>query len=202
MKIRIFTFLFIVLYTSNCAFAQIKTKKHQATNNTQTALSLNIQQQHISFDFTWFDDYVNGLGKYNGKYFSKGQITSNINWQLSCKAKSKLKQTQGNKTIHLNNIGISVYCNNMDGKVNRTLNTPIPLSRKNKTLLYSKKKTKTSKKDHKPKDRNKEISTDDISIFWEMGTRKGKMNKKNLHQQNIKKGAYSVDIEFILIEKL
>lgn len=204
MKIKIFTFIFIILCSTNCVFALVKTKKDKNKANTPTSLSFNIEQQHINFNFTWFNDYVNGLGGTNGKYSIKGQITSNVNWQLSCKAKGKFKQIAGKKKIPLNNVGVSVYCENMTDKVNKTLNSPLPLSKGNKTLLYSTSKIKTNKKAKKDKDKDskEEVITDDISIFWEMGTRNGKMNKKNLFQQNLNKGAYSVDIEFILIEKL
>lgn len=206
MKIFFFALFFFLIYSPTSVFALIKTKKDKDKDKVPTTLSLNIEQQHINFNFTWFNDYVNGLGGANGKYSIKGQVTSNVNWQLSCKAKGKFKQIAGKKKISLNNVGVSVYCENMTDKVNKTLNSPLPLSKGNKTLLYSTGKIKTNKKAKKDKDKDKDsknkVITDDISLIWEMGTRNGKMNKKNLFQQNLNKGAYSVDIEFILIEKL
>jgi len=202
MKTKTFTLLFFLIYFATSGNTQIKEKKNKSTPSIISSLSLDLQQQNINFNFIWFNDYVNGLGSYEGIYSSKAQIISNINWKLSCKAKDKFIHSDGRTKIALNNIGISVFCKNMDGKVNKTLNSPLPLSKGNKTLLSYKEKNKTSSKNSKVEDSDKETITDDISIFWEMGTKKGKMNKKNLHQQNLKKGNYSVDIEFILTEKL
>eukprot|EP00034_Subulatomonas_tetraspora_P002741 GABW01004582.1.p1 GENE.GABW01004582.1~~GABW01004582.1.p1 ORF type:complete len:81 (+),score=25.89 GABW01004582.1:154-396(+) len=41
-----------------------------------------------------------------------------------------------------------------------------------------------------------------FTLYWEMGTQAGDMNSGSIFEQDLKKGTYNVDVDFILTEVL
>ncbi len=209
MKLYLLTTLVFLICHISETICQVKTKNNPTITNSLSSLSLDLDSNNIIFNFIWFEDYQNGLGKFGGNFSSKGQVTSNTNWKLSCKAKGKFTHFNGINKMPLNNLGVSIDYKGERKVINRTLSSPLPLARKNKTLLFTTERNKPNKKGNS-KDKNNSFGhnrhhkkeVEDFIIYWEMGTRKGKMNKKSIIEQKLKRGSYSVDIKILLSEKL
>ena len=178
---------------SASSFAQAtdsKTITITAELNTTMALTLNTAG--IEFEFSTLDDYNNGLGGFEGTYASAGSVSSTANWNLGFVANSAFTHTDGSTTMPLDNLGVTVDWNGDNAIANNAASAPKALEDEQSILIGH-------------DGSNSNAGGDDVNgftIYWEMGTQNGDMNSESLFEQDLKKGLYTVPVEFILTEVL
>ena len=162
------------------------------TAKLNTTMSLNLDNSPILFDFVTLDEFRKGLGKYEGEYSSKGTIRSTANWTLSYRATKAFTHTDGVTTMPLDNVGLSAKFTGKNQVTNYAEGTPLPLSESRTTIIG-----------HNGHKSNAGDESDNaFTIFWEMGTTKGNMNNKSIFEQDLKKGEYNTNVEFVASEVL
>jgi len=186
--------LFAITFASNTN-AQISTPAEviTLTADLQTTMSLNMNKSDVTFNFKELADYKDGLGGYeNNTYASTGEVASTANWKLSFKAQGGFNHTDGKTSMPLNNVGLSAKFTGSNKIKNNAEKNPLALSTQETVIL-----------DHNGKDSNAgDNDVNSFTIFWEMGTKHGNMNDKSIFEQDLKKGAYSTQVEFIATEVL
>ncbi len=180
-----------VIGLGNNTFAQVQdTEVITLTANLNTTLSLSMETAGITFDFTTLNEYKNGLGNYQGSYESAGSVTSTSNWKLGYKAQGDFLHSDGNTAMPLDNAGVSVEFTGSNPIENNASSDPIALSLSEVILL-----------DYDGSNSNAgDDDANEFVIYWEMGTKEGDMNAESIFEQNLKKGSYSTNVEFIATE--
>jgi len=194
LKVTILITTVLLIFSLTTATAQVKeesTKTVTLTANLNTTISLQLNNTDIVFDFTTLEHYKKGLGKKAGAYKTTGAVSSTANWKLSFKAQGDFNHADGG-VMPLNNVGLSAKFTGSNTIENNAENNPLALSTEETVILG-----------HNGHDSNAgDIHANSFTIFWEMGTKRGKMNKKSIFEQDLKKGAYSTKVEFIATEVL
>lgn len=162
------------------------------TAQLNTTLAVNIATTGITFDFNTLEDYENGMGGKNGDYFSEGEISSTSNWQLGHKASGQFLHEDGTTIMPLDNIGVTIDFTGSNKIINNCKNQPLALAEA-ETVLLEKKNNQSNAGDG---------ASNAFTIYWQLGTGAGNMNDDSLFEQDIKKGTYNVDVEFIVTEVL
>ncbi len=162
------------------------------TANLKTSIAMSMDKSPIIFDFVTLEDYKNGFsGKKTGKHVSVVLISSTSNWNLSCKAQSEFKNVNSGK-MSLDNVGLTVENYGTNKVKSYAKDQPLALSKAETVILG-----------HDGKNSNAGYFQDNsIVVFWEMGTRKGNMNNQSIFEQDLKKGSYSTNVEFVATEVL
>ncbi|MDP4272462.1 MAG: hypothetical protein Q8909_20430 [Bacteroidota bacterium] len=159
------------------------------TANLKTTLALQLDTKGITFDFVSLGDYKNGLGS-DGSYTSKGAVSSTSNWNLSAKAVSDFKHSDGTTIMPLNNVGLSVAYTGTKPIKNNTAAAPLALANTERILIG-----------HNGTNPNAgDFSDNGFTVKWEMGTKRGDMNGTSLFDQDLKKGTYTTQVQFIATE--
>lgn len=183
--------LFFTVTTSSIAQVQ-ESRTINLTSKLVTTISLDMSGTEINFNFVTIDDYKKGLGGYEGDYSSWGSVSSTANWKLSFSARGQLTHSDGQSNIPLNNVGLRAKWTGDNRMKNRTRKRPLPLSEK-ETVILKKRRRYSNAGDE---------NANSFVIYWEMGTRKGKMNKVSIFDQDLKKGAYRTEVDFFATEVL
>lgn len=185
----------LTLSFSNVVKAQVEDTKEVVTVRAEliTTMSLQLDNDDILFRFVSLDHYKNGLGGYEGEYLSQGSISSTANWNLSFKALGQMVHADvEGAEIPLDNIGLTAkFTGSNEVKNYAEKDAPLALSL-NARLILGHDGDNSNAGD--AEEENK------FDIYWEMGTKKGDMNKKSVFQQDLVKGAYSTNVEFVLSE--
>ncbi|MDP4184730.1 MAG: hypothetical protein Q8862_06150, partial [Bacteroidota bacterium] len=160
------------------------------TAHLKTTIALDLDKSDITFDFVTLNDYQKGLGGLDGSYASAGAVSCTSNWNLSARATGDFKHTDGTTTIPLNNVGLSVRFKGTNPIQNNTTSAPLPLSTTQATLIgYNGSNSNAG-----------DFDVNSFTVYWEMGTGKGNMNHQSLFAQDLKKGTYSTQVEFVASE--
>jgi len=186
--------LFSALFATvigNKATAQVEDSEIiSLTANLNVTLSLSMETDGIVFDFTTLNEYKEGLGGYQGDYASAGSVSSTANWMLGYKAQGDFLHTDGSTTMPLNNAGVTVEFTGSNPIENYASADPQALSLSEVTLL-----------EYDGINSNAGDGVDnEFVVYWEMGTKAGDMNEESLFEQNLKKGSYRTNVEFIATE--
>ncbi|MCL3782672.1 hypothetical protein EMN47_19985 [Prolixibacteraceae bacterium JC049] len=187
----------LLLAGSFCANAQVeKSKTVTITADLQTSMQFNMPgggSPNIDFEFRTINNFKKGLGGYlNSNYAFYGQIESTANWKLIMQAKTNFTHSDGATTMKLDNLGVTVEWRGKNKVYNKAKKRPLAVSKSSVLLLdqYRGRTNAGTKKDN------------EFNVFFEMGTRRGNMNQKSLYQQNLKKGKYQVEVDFITVENI
>ena len=162
------------------------------TAKLNTTMALSLDNSDITFEFTTLEDYKEGLGGYQGDYSSKGSVSSTANWKLSYKANEAFTHADGETAMPLDNVGLSADFTGKNKVENYAADAPLSLSSERKEIIGH-------------NGRNSNAGDDDANsfvIYWEMGTGNGEMNKESIFEQDLKKGVYQTEVEFIATEVL
>ena len=145
----------------------------------------------VTFEFSTLDDYNNGLGGYeNFDYYHMASISSTANWKFGVKANTSFQHEDNSTTMPLDNLGITIGWYGSNTIQNNAEGTPKAIASDEVVLI----------------EQSGDISNagnyndNSFNIFYEMGTRQGDMNSQSLFEQDLKKGTYQVDIEFVATE--
>lgn len=179
------------LLISLSIFAQATDSKQiTITTSLNTTMSLDLNTEPITFEFNSLTDYEEGLGGKNGSYSTTGSISSTSNWELGFKAQGNFTHSDGSTTMPLDNIGVTVTWTGDNNAKNYAKNQPLALENENVRLL--------GQQGNQSNAGDNEANA--FEIFWEMGTTDGNMNDETLFEQDLKKGLYNVNVEFIITE--
>ena len=194
MKIyRLLIAILLVAIAGENALAQVEedSKTINLTANLKTTISLQLDEEDIVFDFITLDDYKNGLGRKGGEYLSKGAVSSTANWTLMFCATQDFLHTDGVSKMNLNNVGITATFEGNNRIINLTdFGTLVPIKNYYIPLLMN-----------NIIDSNAgDYEDNKFTIYWEMGTQGRFMRKKSIFEQDLKKGSYSTEIEFVAFE--
>jgi len=161
------------------------------TANLNTTLALTLDNSGILFEFNTLDDYNYGLGSNGGDYSSNGSVSSTSNWQLGFVATTPFTNEDGTTTMPMDNLGVTVTWNGSN-TIDNNADNAVALEDQERILI-----------DHNGSNSNAgDDDANSFTIYWEMGTQNGDMNGASLFDQDLKKGAYQVAVEFILTEVL
>ena len=155
-------------------------------------LLLNLDNSSVDFDFTTFEDYNQGVGSHMGNYYSEGSIAATTNWELSYHASELFLHSDGVTTMPLDNLGVTVKWTGYNKIKNWAKNHAKALE-ENEVILIGQSGNKSNTGDE---------SANSFVIYWQMGTGDGNMNSYSIFDQNLKKGSYSVNVEFLVTEAL
>ncbi len=155
-------------------------------------LLLNLDNSSVDFDFTTFEDYNQGVGSHMGNYYSEGSIAATTNWELSYHASEPFLHSDGVTTMPLDNLGVTVKWTGYNKIKNWAKNHAKALE-ENEVILIGQSGNKSNTGDE---------SANSFVIYWQMGTGDGNMNSYSIFDQNLKKGSYSVNVEFLVTEAL
>ncbi|MCL3782670.1 hypothetical protein EMN47_19975 [Prolixibacteraceae bacterium JC049] len=143
----------------------------------------------VTFEFNSIEDYEKGLGR-NREYRTLGAVDARVDWELYFWANTEMVHEDGYTRMPLNNIGVTMeYLGRNRVRVNGR-RRPITLKRREQWLI-------------RPQGcwSNRGCYLNNMFfIYWEMGTCRGRMNKKNLYKQNLKKGTYRTEVEFAVVQ--
>lgn len=190
MKNTILTLAAIFALTLNLFAQATDNEVITITANLNTTMALDISTEGIVFDFNTLDDYENGLGGKNGSYSSEGSISSTSNWEYFIKASTDFTHSDGTTTMPLDNLGVTITWTGTNNAKNYCKNTPIALEDEAVRLI--------GQQGNQSNAGNSEANS--FVLYWEIGTSNGNMNDDSIFEQDLKKGAYNVDVEFILTE--
>ncbi|TKG92816.1 hypothetical protein EYV94_17735 [Puteibacter caeruleilacunae] len=193
LKILIAVVLVAVAGMASAQVAKQDAKTINLTANLNTTISLQLDEEDIVFDFVTLEDYKKGLGRKGGDYSSKGAVSSTTNWALIFRATKDFVHTDGVTKMNLNNLGLTATFEGKNKISNITkYGTISPVKSYYRPLLY-----------YNGRDMNAgDYEDNKFTIYYEMGTKGRLMNKKSIFDQDLKKGSYSTDIEFLAIEIL
>jgi len=188
--------IFAVTFASNSFAQATDSEMITITANLNTSLFLDMGSagyMPVEFDFNTLEDYNNGLGGYdNWDYYHMAGISSTSNWKFGVKAVSDFTHSDGSTTMSLDNLGITIGWNGSNTIQNNAEEAPLAIS-SNETILVEHDGTNSNAGD---------FYDNEFNIFYEMGTMNGNMNSESIFEQDLKKGTYTVDIEFIATEVL
>ena len=188
--VLIITVAFVAVFSAN---AQVeKSEVITVTAKLNTTMALDLATDDIVFEFNTLDDYKNGLGGIEGDYASQGSVSSTSNWKLSYKANSAFTHADGITTMPLDNVGLTAVFSGSNSVQNATAEKALPLSA-DRTEIIGHDGVNSNAGDYED---------NSFIIYWEMGTKNGEMNNKSLFQQDLKKGVYNTEVEFIASEVL
>ncbi len=172
-------------------FAQIsQSEQITITASLNTTMALDVTNEPISFEFSTLDDYEDGLGGKFSTYSTNASISSTSNWEFGYKASGQLTHSDGSTTMPLDNIGVTIDWTGTNSAKNYCKNTPLALDDEN-ILLIGQQGNQSNAGDNE---------ANSFVIYWEMGTTDGNMNDESLFEQDLKKGLYNVNVEFIITE--
>ena len=191
MKTLVVTILAVIFAVA--ANAQVeKSEVVTLTARLNTTMALTLDNSPITFEFNTLDEYKNGLGGIEGDYRSAGSVSSTSNWKLSYKANDAFTHADGETVMPLDNVGLSAAFTGSNKVSNKAADAPLALSSEKREIIGH--------------DGNNSNAGDDEAnsfvIYWEMGTAKGDMNSKSIFEQDLKKGEYQTQVEFIATEVL
>jgi hypothetical protein len=153
-------------------------------------MALTLDNSGIEFDFNTLEDYNNGLGGYGSAYASEGSVSSTANWKLGFVASDDFAHTDGTTTMPLDNLGVTVEW---------TGSNDVDVIAASKALADAEELII----EHDGTNSNAgDDAANSFTVYWEMGTKSGNMNSQSIFEQDLKKGTYTVDVEFILTEVL
>ena len=182
--------IFAVAFTANTFAQATDNEVITITANLNTTMALTLDNSGIEFDFNTLEDYNNGLGGYGSAYASEGSVSSTANWKLGFVANDDFAHTDGTTTMPLNNLGVTVEwtgSNDVD-----VIAASKALDDAEELII-----------EHDGSNSNAgDDAANSFTIYWEMGTKAGNMNSQSIFEQDLKKGTYTVDVEFILTEVL
>jgi hypothetical protein len=158
--------------------------------NLNTTMALDVATEGITFDFNTLEEYENGMGGKNGSYSTEVGISSTSNWEFGYKAATDFVHTDGTTTMPLDNLGVTITWTGTNNAKNYCNNNPLALENQEVRLL--------GQQGNQSNAGDEEANS--FIIYWEMGTTDGNMNNESLFEQDLKKGSYSVDVEFIITE--
>ncbi|PTN10549.1 hypothetical protein [Mangrovibacterium marinum] len=161
------------------------------TARLNSTIALDMDNSDIVFEFNELNDFRNGLGGYEKAYQSTGTISATANWNLSFFAKKDFTHTSGN-TMPLDNVGLSAKFTGKNSIADYSNQQPLKLSKQSRLILgYNGSTTNAG-----------DASDNAFTIYWEMGTKKNDMNGTSIYDQNLKKGEYKTEVEFVASEVL
>jgi hypothetical protein len=163
------------------------------TANLNTSLYLDMGSagyMPIEFNFNTLEDYNNGLGRYGSAYASEGSVSSTANRKLGFVAVDNFAHSDGTTTMPLDNLGVTVEW---------TGSNDVDVIAASKALADAEELII----EHDGTNSNAgDDAANSFTVYWEMGTKSGNMNSQSIFEQDLKKGTYTVDVEFILTEVL
>lgn len=160
------------------------------TAQLQSSLSVQIEENNVQFCFETDKDYKDGVGNGGSINSCRGSVCSTANWKLVLKARGDLLHDNGINRILLNNIGVRAKYLGSTNVINNAEKVPLALSSTGVELLgFDGLHSNANGNEENP-----------FMLYWEMGTRRGNMNRKSVGQQNLKKGKYSTQVEVIVAE--
>jgi len=162
------------------------------TAKLNTTMALNLDNDDITFEFNTLEDYQNGLGGIEGDYASEGSVSSTSNWKLSYKANGAFTHEDGATTMPLDNVGLSAAFTGSNKVSNNASADALPLSA-DRTEIIGHDGINSNAGDEK---------SNSFIIYWEMGTKGKRLNSESLFEQDLKKGVYNTEVEFIATEVL
>jgi len=188
--------IFAVAFTANTFAQATDNEVITITANLNTSLYLDMGSagyMPIEFNFNTLEDYNNGLGGHdNFDYYHMAAISSTANWKFGVKAISSFEHSDNSTTMPLNNLGISIGWEGSNTVQNNVDGTPAALST-DEVILIEQSGDISNAGDY---------SDNQFNIFYEMGTQNGNMNSQSIFEQDLKKGTYTVDVEFVATEVL
>lgn len=182
-----------MLFISLSVMAQVeKSEVITLTARLNTTMALNMDQSRVIFEFNTLDEYKNGLGGAKGEYSSAGSISSTANWNLKFRALTDFMHTDGENQMPLDNVGLTAeFTGTTKVKVTAT-SAPMSLSKeKSDIIMHSEGGSNAG-----------DFEDNTFIIYWEMGTRKATLNKTSILDQDLKKGEYNTQVEFIASEEI
>ncbi len=164
------------------------------TSNLNTTMYLDMSSagyMPVIFDFNTLNDYKNGLGGYdNWDYFHMASINSTANWKFGVRSVSPFLHYNGNTEIPTDNIGITILWQGLNTIINNADEIPLGIIPSEKILLeYDGINSNAG-----------DYYTNNFILFYEMGTQSGDMKQKSIFMQNLKKGSYTMDIQYVVTE--
>ena len=184
--------VFAIVFASNSFAQATDSEMITITANLNTTLALTLDNSAITFDFSTLDDYNNGLGGSGSDFASEGSVSSTSNWKLGFKADDVFAHTDGSTTMPLDNLGVTVNLTGSNPVKNYAKNTPVALASEETMILGQQGNQSNAGNDN----------ANSFTIYWEMGTQDGDMNSESIFEQDLKKGTYTVNVDFILTEVL
>ena len=184
--------IFAVAFSANTFAQATDNEVITITANLNTTMALTLDNSAIVFDFNTLDDYNNGLGGYASDYSSVGSVSSTANWKLGFVAEDDFQHTDGTTTMPLDNIGVSIEWTGENDIDNNADDAAKSLEAEEAILLSQDGDASNAGDD----------DANSFTLYWEMGTQDGDMNDESIFEQDLKKGTYNVDVNFILTEVL
>ena len=184
--------VFAVTFASNSFAQATDSEMITITANLNTTLALTLDNSAITFDFNTLDDYNNGLGGFESDYASEGSVSSTSNWKLGFKADDVFSHEDGSTTMPLDNLGVTVDFTGSNDIDNLADGSAKSLESSESVILEHDGSNSNAGNDN----------ANSFIIYWEMGTQDGDMNSESIFEQDLKKGTYTVDVEFIVTEVL
>lgn len=182
--------IFAVAFSANTFAQATDNEVITITANLNTTMALTLDNSAIVFDFNTLDDYNNGLGGFESTYASEGSVSSTANWKLGFVASTDFQHTDGSTTMPLDNLGVTVEWN---GENDVEVIDEAKALESDEAVIIEQDGDASNAGDDE---------ANGFTLYWEMGTQEGDMNSESIFEQDLKKGTYNVDVNFILTEVL
>lgn len=182
--------IFAVAFSANTFAQATDNEVITITANLNTTMALTLDNSGIVFDFNTLSDYNDGLGGYGSSYASQGSVSSTANWKLGFVAVEDFTHSDGSTTMPLDNLGVTVEWTGSNDV--EAIDEAKSLESEEAIIIEQDGDASNAGDD----------DANSFTLYWEMGTQEGDMNSESIFEQDLKKGAYTVDVDFILTEVL